>query len=463
MASTNSKSPETKPSGSAFTGKMGYVMAAAASAVGLGNIWRFPYLCAKYGGGIFLVVYLILVFTFGYALLMSETAIGRMTGKSPIGAFKQFSNTKASAFGGWMNAIVPFIICPYYAVIGGWVVKYLVGYCTGETQAMAMDGYFGGYISSNLQPELFFIIFVLLTLVVILGGVQNGVEKVSRIMMPVLIVLAVIVSIYSCTRPGAIDGIKYMFIPNIHNFSMMTIVSAMGQMFYSLSLAMGIMITYGSYVDKNQDLEDSTTKIEFFDTLVAVLAGLMIIPAVFAFSGGDPDTLNAGPSLMFVTIPKVLVSMGFGTPAGIVFFLLVFLAALTSAISLTETCVGTLTDQLGWGRAKSTLVFGTYAIVLGSLASLGYGALGNLKIIGMQVLDFLDFISNSVMMPISALAICILVTRCIGLKTMADEFERNSPFKRKPIYNFSMKYLAPVALVIILISSVLSAFGIISI
>ncbi|MDO5452939.1 MAG: sodium-dependent transporter, partial [Eubacteriales bacterium] len=280
-----------------------------------------------------------------------------------IGAFKQFSNTKASAFGGWMNAIVPFIICPYYAVIGGWVVKYLVGYCTGETQAMAMDGYFGGYISSNLQPELFFIIFVLLTLVVIL-------------------VLAVIVSIYSCTRPGAIDGIKYMFIPNIHNFSMMTIVSAMGQMFYSLSLAMGIMITYGSYVDKNQDLEDSTTKIEFFDTLIAVLAGLMIIPAVFAFSGGDPDTLNAGPSLMFVTIPKVLVSMGFGTPAGIVFFLLVFLAALTSAISLTETCVGTLTDQLGWGRAKSTLVFGTYAIVLGSLASLGYGALGNLKIIG---------------------------------------------------------------------------------
>ena len=457
MASSN-KSPETNNNG--FTGKMGYVMAAAASAVGLGNIWRFPYLCAKYGGGIFLVIYLILVFTFGYALLMSETAIGRMTGKSPIGAFKQFSNTKAASAGGWINAIVPFVICPYYAVIGGWVVKYLVGYCTGETQAMAADGYFGGYISSNLQPELFFIIFVLLTMVVILGGVVNGVEKVSRIMMPILIVLAVIVSIYSCTRPGALEGVKYMFIPNIHNFSMMTIVSAMGQMFYSLSLAMGIMITYG---DKNQDLEDSTTKIEFFDTLIAVLAGLMIIPAVFAFSGGDPDTLNAGPSLMFITIPKVLVSMGFGTPAGILFFLLVFLAALTSNISLTETCVGTLTDELGWSRTKSTLVFGVYAVLLGSLASLGYGVLGNIKIIGMQVLDFLDFISNSVMMPIAALAICILVVRNIGLKTMADEFERNSKFKRKPIYNFSMKYLAPFALVIILISSVLSAFGIISI
>lgn len=461
MASKESKPKTTNNSG--FTGKMGYVMAAAASAVGLGNIWRFPYLCAKYGGGIFLVIYLVLVFTFGYALLMSETAIGRMTRKSPIGAFKSFSNTKASAFGGWINALVPFIICPYYAVIGGWVVKYLVGYCTGETQAMAADSYFGGYISSNLQPELFFILFVLLTMVVILGGVVNGVEKVSRIMMPILIVLAVIVSIYSCTRPGAVEGIKYMFIPNIHNFSMMTIVSAMGQMFYSLSLAMGIMITYGSYVDKDQDLEDSTTKIEFFDTLIAVLAGLMIIPAVFAFSGGDPDTLNAGPSLMFITIPKVLVSMGFGTPAGILFFLLVFLAALTSNISLTETCVGTLSDELGWSRRKSTLVFGVYAVLLGSLASLGYGVLGNLKIIGMQVLDFLDFISNSVMMPIAALAICILVVRNIGLKTMADEFERNSAFKRKPVYNFSMKYLAPFALVIILISSVLSAFGVISI
>ena len=461
MASKESKPKTTNNSG--FTGKMGYVMAAAASAVGLGNIWRFPYLCAKYGGGIFLVIYLILVFTFGYALLMSETAIGRMTRKSPIGAFKSFSNTKASAFGGWINALVPFIICPYYAVIGGWVVKYLVGYCTGETQAMAADSYFGGYISSNLQPELFFILFVLLTMVVILGGVVNGVEKVSRIMMPILIVLAVIVSIYSCTRPGAVEGIKYMFIPNIHNFSMMTIVSAMGQMFYSLSLAMGIMITYGSYVDKNQDLEDSTTKIEFFDTLIAILAGLMIIPAVFAFSGGDPDTLNAGPSLMFITIPKVLVSMGFGTPAGILFFLLVFLAALTSNISLTETCVGTLSDELGWSRRKSTLVFGVYAVLLGSLASLGYGVLGDLKIIGMQVLDFLDFISNSVMMPIAALAICILVVRNIGLKTMADEFERNSAFTRTPVYNFSMKYLAPFALVVILISSVLSAFGIISI
>ncbi|MBR5754005.1 MAG: sodium-dependent transporter, partial [Clostridia bacterium] len=383
------KKPSTSPDNAGWSGKMGYVLAAAASAVGLGNIWRFPYLCAKYGGGIFLLVYLFLVLTFGYALLMSETAIGRMSKKSPIGAFKFFSNSKLAAAGGWINALVPFIITPYYAVIGGWVIRYLVGYFTGETQAMAADGYFGEYITSNAQPELYFVIFILLALVVILGGVQNGVERISKVMMPVLIVLSVIVSIYSCTRPGAVEGIKYLFIPNIHNFSIMTVVSAMGQMFFSLSIAMGIMVTYGSYVDRDQDLEDSVTKVEFFDTLIAVLAGLMIIPAVFAFSGGDPEVLSAGPSLMFITIPKVLASMGLGTPAGIVFFLLVFLAALTSAISLTEACVGTLTNELGWSRVKSTLIFGGFCFVLGSAASLGYGAWGDVTIIGMQILDFL--------------------------------------------------------------------------
>ena len=349
MASSN-KSPETT-NNNGFTGKMGYVMAAAASAVGLGNIWRFPYLCAKYGGGIFLVIYLILVFTFGYALLMSETAIGRMTGKSPIGAFKQFSNTKAASAGGWINAIVPFIICPYYAVIGGWVVKYLVGYCTGETQAMAADGYFGGYISSNLQPELFFIIFVLLTMVVILGGVVNGVEKVSRIMMPILIVLAVVVSIYSCTRPGALEGVKYMFIPNIHNFSMMTIVSAMGQMFYSLSLAMGIMIAYGSYVPDRTNLGRSINHIEIFDTVVALLAGVMIIPAVYVFMG--QEGMATGPSLMFVSLPKVFAAMGpAGNVVGTVFFAMVLFAALTSGISIMEAVISSFMDRFHLSRRR---------------------------------------------------------------------------------------------------------------
>ena len=454
--------PKTKPA-SGFTGKMGYVLATAASAVGLGNIWRFPYLCAKYGGGIFLLIYLILVATFGYALIMSETALGRMSGKSPIGAFKHFSNTKSAKFGGWMNAAVPFIITPYYCVIGGWVIKYLVGYVGGGTEALASDDYFSGYIASSGQAELFFVLFAVLVLLVILGGVKNGVERISKIMMPLLIVLAMIVSVYSCTRPGAVEGIKYMFIPNIHNFSFMTIAAAMGQMFYSLSIAMGILYTYGSYTDKNLDLEDSTTSVEFFDTLIAILAGLMIIPGVFAFSGGDPKVLSSGPSLMFITIPKVFASMGLGMPAGILFFALVFMAALTSAVSLSETCIGTLMNEFEWGRTKATLLYGVYMFFIGSAASLGYGVWSGVKILGMQILDFMDFLSNSVMMPIAALATCILVFHVIGLKAMNAEFERTSPFKRKKLYNFSIKYLAPVALVIILLSSVLQAFGVITI
>lgn len=446
-----------------FSGKMGYVLATAASAVGLGNIWRFPYLCAKYGGGIFLLVYLVLVLTFGYALIMSETALGRMSRKSPIGAFRHFSQTKSATFGGWINALVPFIITPYYMVIGGWVIKYLVGYFGGQTAALATDGYFNGYISSSGQAELFFALFAVLTLGVILGGVKNGVERISRIMMPLLILLAIVVSVYSCTRPGAGAGIRYMFVPNFHNFSLMTIVAAMGQMFYSLSIAMGILYTYGSYTNETMDLEESTTNVEIFDTLIAILAGLMIIPAVFAFSGGDSEVLSSGPSLMFITIPKVFESMGLGTPAGIVFFLLVFMAALTSAVSLSETCIGTLTNELGWGRRKATLLYGVFVLVLGSAASLGYGVWDGVKILGMQILDFMDFLSNSVMMPIAALATCILVFHVIGIKAMNAEFERTSKFKRKGLYNFSIKYLAPVSLVVILISSVLSVFGIITI
>ena len=446
-----------------FSGRLGYVLATAASAIGLGNIWRFPYLCAKYGGGIFLVVYLVLVMTFGYALIMSETMIGRMTRKSPIGAFKSLSNTKSAAAGGWINALVPFIITPYYSVIGGWVIKYFVAYIRGGAHAMADTDYFGGFITNSAQSEIFFIIFIACAILVILGGVEGGVERISKIMMPILLALAVVVSIYSCTRPGAVEGIKYLFIPNIHNFSIMTVVAAMGQMFYSLSCAMGILITYGSYTSRKLDVERSTTEVEFFDTLIAILAGLMIIPAIFAFSGGDPDILSAGPSLMFVTLPKVFDSMGLGTPAGILFFALVFMAALTSTISLCETCVATLVDELHWSRLKSTISFFVFCVVLGSASTLGYGAWANVKILGMQLLDFFDFLSNSVMMPIAALAICILVFHVITLKKMDAEIKLTSKFRREKLYNFSVKYLAPVSLVIVLVSSVLSAFGIIKI
>ena len=448
---------------SSFSGKIGFVLSAAGASVGLGNIWRFPYLAAKYGGGIFLIIYILLALTFGYSMIIAETSIGRMTGKSPVGAFSSFGKSRWLSFGGWFNAIIPILIVPYYSVIGGWVIKYLVEYIKGNGSLLATDGYFSSFITDGLSTEICFIVFALFTLGIIYAGVRNGIERVSKFMMPVLVVLSVIIAIYSVSRPGALKGVEYFLIPNIKNFSWMTVVAAMGQMFYSLSIAMGILITFGSYMKRDISIEDSTRNVEVFDTAIAIMAGLMIIPAVFSFSGGDPDTLQAGPSLMFITIPKVFDSMGLGTVIGILFFLLVLFAAVTSSIALTESAVSTFEDELGWGRKKATVLVGVIMLLLGSLSSLGYGPLANMKILGMQFLDFFDFLTNSVMMPIAAIAICLLVSKVIGVKRIEEEvLHGESSFRRKKVFYIMIQYLCPIFAVIILISSIANAFGWIS-
>ena len=448
---------------STFSGKLGYVLSAAGASVGLGNIWRFPYLAAKYGGGIFLLIYILLALTFGYTMIIAESAIGRMTRKSPVGAFKSFGKSKWISFGGWINAIIPVLIVPYYSVIGGWVIKYLLEYVKGNSSSLAQDGYFSEFISNGFSTEICFIIFCLITLIIIYAGVRNGIERVSKFMMPILIVLSLIISIYSVTRPGAMEGVKYFLVPNPKNFSWMSVVAAMGQMFYSLSIAMGILITFGSYMKKDISIEDSTRNVEVFDTAIAIMAGLMIIPAVFAFSGGDPDALQAGPALMFITLPKVFANMGFGTAAGILFFLLVLFAAVTSSIALTESAVSTFEDELGWNRKKATLVLAVIMVSLGSLSCLGYGPLANVTIIGMQFLDFFDFLTNSVMMPIAAIMICLLVSRAAGIKAVeAEVLHGEGTFRRKKIFCVMIKYICPIFAAIILISSVANAFGWIS-
>ena len=448
---------------STFSGKLGFVLSAAGASVGLGNIWRFPYLAAKYGGGIFLLVYIILALTFGYTMIVAESALGRMTKKSPVGAYHSFGKSKWLSFGGWINAIIPVLIVPYYSVIGGWVIKYLAGYVVGQGQELAADGYFGTFISNGVSTEICFAVFTLFTVAIIYAGVQNGVERVSKLMMPVLVVLSVIICVYSVTRPGAMEGVKYFLIPNLANFSWMTVVAAMGQMFYSLSIAMGILVTFGSYMKKDVPIEESTRNVEIFDTAIAIMAGLMIIPAVFAFSGGTPETLQAGPSLMFITIPKVFESMGMGTIVGIMFFLLVLCAAVTSSIALTESAVSTFQDELKWSRRKATVIVGVIMLLLGTLSSLGYGPLAGVKIIGMQFLDFFDFLTNSVMMPIAAIATCLLVARVMGVKKIEEEMLlENGTFRRKKIFNFMIQYLCPIFAAVILVSSVANAFGWIS-
>ena len=450
-----------KSNRSSFSGKIGFVLSAAGASVGLGNIWRLPYLAAKYGGGIFLLIYILLALTFGYTMIVAESALGRMTRKSPVGAFKSFGK-KAGwlSFGGWINAVIPVLIVPYYSVIGGWVIKYLIEYLKGNSTKLATDGYFSEFISNGASTEICFVIFCMITLIIIYAGVRNGIERVSKFMMPILVILSVIIAIYSVTRPGAMAGVKYFLVPNPKNFSWMTVVTAMGQMFYSLSIAMGILITFGSYMKKDTSIEDSTRNVEVFDTAIAIMAGLMIIPAVFAFSGGDPDTLQAGPSLMFITIPKVFANMGFGTAVGIIFFLLVLFAAITSSIALTESAVSTVEDEIGWGRKKATVIIGLIMIILGTLSCLGYGPLAFVKIIGMQFLDFFDFLTNSVMMPIAALMTSLFVTKVVGIDRMEEEIRHGeSKFRRKKIFIVMIKYLCPIFAIIILASSVANAFG----
>ena len=448
---------------SSFSGKLGFVLSAAGSAVGLGNIWRFPYFTAKYGGGIFLLVYIILALTFGYTMIIAETSIGRISKRSPVGAFRDLGKTKPMRFGGWINAIIPILIVPYYSVIGGWVLKYLVEFIRGNAVNVAGDGYFTDFISAGGQCEIYFLIFAAMTMFVIYCGVQGGIEKVSKFIMPLLVVLAVIIAVYSCTRPGAVEGIKYFLIPNMQNFSWITVVAAMEQMFYSLSIAMGILITFGSYMKHDTPIERATIQVEIFDTVIAILAGLMIIPAVFAFSGGDPNVLQSGPSLMFITIPKVFASMNFGTGVGILFFVLVLFAALTSAISLCESAVSTFEDELGFSRHKATALMTVIMVVLGTLSALGYGPFASAKIFGLQFLDFFDFITNSVMMPISALFICVLIFRHIGVKRVAEEVEYGGErFSQKKIFKFMVKILCPIFVIVILVASILSMAGVIS-
>lgn len=444
-----------------FTGKLGFVLAAAGSAVGLGNIWRFPYLAAKYGGGIFLLVYLILAVTFGFTLLTAEISIGRKTGLSAIGAFKKLSSKYA--FIGYLASIVPIIILPYYCVIGGWVTKYLAAFMMGQSSLMADSSFFGSFIGKPVEPVLWFALYLGLTALVVFFGVEKGIEKVSKIMMPILVVLSIFIAGYTLFLPGAMEGVKYYLLPDFSKFSVNTVLGAMGQLFYSMSLAMGIMITYGSYMKKDVNIESSVHQIEVFDTGIAFLAGLMIIPAVFVFSGGDESALGQGPGLMFVTLPKVFDSMSGGTIVGMLFFVLVLFAALTSSISLMETVVSIFCDKFKMSRTKACISVFVLSLLLGIPSSLGNGIWADIKIIGMDFLTFFDFISNSVIMPIVALLTCIFVGYVIKTKSICDEVELSGKFKSKALFNVVIKYFAPICIILILISSVLNAVGIISI
>ena len=465
--------PHHQKERSTFSGSIGFVLAAAGSAIGLGNLWRFPYLAAKDGGGLFLVVYLILVITFGYTLLMSEVGIGRKTKQSSLTAYGVLGGKKWNWLG-YISAIVPFFILPYYAVIGGWVTKYATVFITGHGMDAADDAFFGGFITSGAQPIIFNLLFLGATVFIIYQGVNKGIENMSKVLMPILLIMIFGISIFALTLPGTaetggrsgLDGFWVFLIPDFTGLTFRgfcyVVMDAMGQLFYSISVAMGIMVTYASYFKDEENLVKSVNRIEFFDTLVAFLAGVMIIPVVFVFMGKE-GMGSAGPGLMFVAIPKAFAAMGkMGTVIGIIFFLMVIMAALTSCMSILEAVVSGLMDKFGWSRKKATLIEGTIAAVLGVIVCLGYnvfyfeytlpnGAVG-------QILDIFDYMTNNVLMPVLAIGTCLLVGWAVKPKTIIDEATKNGErFGRKMLYIVMVKFVTPILLAFLL----LSAFGLI--
>lgn len=460
---------ETKNKRSSFASSIGFVMAAAGSAVGLGNIWRFPYLAAKDGGGVFILCYIILALTFGFALLTTEIAIGRKTRQSPLTAYKKLHSKWG--FIGVLACLVPMLILPYYCEIGGWVLKYMAVFLTGGGSETVADGYFKGFISQQYEPIIWFLIYLAISAFIVFSGVDKGIEKFSKILMPVLLVLIMGISAFSLTlehtdalgvtRTG-LEGLKVYLIPDFTGMTfgrfMTILMDAMGQLFYSVSVAMGIMIAYGSYVSKETNLMKSINQIEIFDTIVALLAGLMIIPAVFTFMGVD-GLSAAGPSLMFVSLPKVFNAMGgIGNIVGASFFIMVAFAALTSSVSIMEAIVSSVMDMFKISRKKSTVIVTIYTLIAGIIVCLGYnlfyfdltlpnGSVG-------QILDLLDYISNNCLMPIVAILTCILVGWVIKPKTVIDEVtEGGVKFSRKTLYVVMMKVVAPVLLAILLLQS----------
>ena len=451
-----------------FSGSLGFVLAAAGSAVGVGNIWRFPYLCAKDGGGLFLIVYLVLVLTFGFVLLTTDIAIGRRTKQNALKAFCTLH--PKWKFLGYLTFLVPTLIMTYYSVIGGWITKYFCAYIVSNGSAAAQDGYFTSFITSKVSPIVFMLVFLALTAWVVYRGVEKGIEKFSKFIMPGLILLIIIIAVFSLTLSHEGDdgtvrtGIQGLLVYVKPDFTGLTLkkfmgvlLDAMSQLFFSLSVSMGIMVTYGSYVKDDIDLNRSINQIEVFDTGVAFLAGMMIIPAVYVFLG--TEGMASGPSLIFISLPKVFQAMGgIGRIVDIAFFLMIGFAALTSCVSVMETLVANCMEIFHKTRKQMCAMIGIYSLITAVLICLGYNVLYfELKLPNgatAQLLDVMDYISNSFLMPFISLLTSILIGWVVGPKWITDEVEKNGEhFHRAGLYRFMIRYVVPVVMLVLFLVS----------
>ena len=414
--------------------KLGFILAASGSAVGIGNIWKYPSMAGQNGGGAFTLVYLACIFVVGLSIVIAEFVIGRKTQLSPVGAFEKLAPGTNWKWVGYLGVSSAFVILSFYGVVGGWILKYIIDSFSGGFDALAGNPevagtMFNGFITSAWNPVIYQVLFMMLCIGVIINGVKGGIEKWSRIMMPMIIVLLGVLAIRGMTLPGGIEGLSFLFNPRFEDLTASAIVLALGHSFFTVSLGMGTMITYGSYIDKKQNLMNSALWVIFLDTAIAMLAGVAIFTTVFAL-GANPAE---GPGLIFIVLPTVFAQMAGGAIWSTMFFILLFMAALTSAISILEVVTAYFIDQKGWSRKKATIQFGAVITVVGAFCSFSLGGGINItEFLGMPFMDFMDYLSSKYMLPIGGMLTAIFVLKKWGISNYLAELKNGMGEKNFP-------------------------------
>lgn len=443
---------DAKVSRGQWATSIGFVLAAAGAAVGLGNVWKFPYLTALHGGGTFLFAYILMLLFLGIPVLVTEMVLGRRGKLDPVGTYSKLSGGSGFwKFVGYVAVSVNFIVLSFYSVVGGWITNYMFQYIMGGIKGDIVE-YFGGFVSNPYSPLLWYALFMGMTIYIVAQGVSAGIERASNIMMPTLFLLFIILAIRAVTLPGAIEGIKYYLLPDFSKLSGTTFLMAMGQVFFSLNIGAGCTMTYASYLSDDENIPKMSLQVPLLDFLAAFLAGIIIIPSVFAFNL-DPA---AGPPLLFITMPFVFGNMPLGVLFGLMFFVLMLFAALTSSISMLEVNTAFLVDNYKIDRKKAALTAGFFIFLLGIPSSLAQGVLSNFAIFGLDFLSAMDFLASYILMPFGAFMMTIFLVRVLGLDEAINEAtnEGTIPFKIKVLWSFLVKYVVPIIIILVFLSSV---------
>ncbi|MBK5241312.1 sodium-dependent transporter [Clostridium sp.] len=448
------KKTNEKPKREQWSSKTGFILAAAGSAVGLGNLWKFPYTAGSNGGGAFVVVYIVMLFLVGFTLMMAELVLGRHTQLSAVGAYRKVK--EKWAWVGFIGVGASFLILSFYSVIGGWVLKYIVTAFSGgfnTSDLGALEGIFTTFIGSPVQPIIYHGIFIALTLLIVMGGVSGGIEKFSKILMPSLFIMMIVIMIRSVTLPGAMEGVEFLLKPDFSKIDSSVILAAAGQVFFSLSLGMGVIIAYGSYLSKDDNLVESAFFIPMIDSIIAIIAGLTILPAVFAL-GFDPA---GGPGLLFITLPGVFAKMPLGSFFAVLFFILVLFAAITSSISLLESAVAVCIDEFKWERKTATIGLAILAFLIGIPSSLANGPIMSdmVFIRGLNFFDSMSYLAESILLPLAGLLLSIFIGWVWGIDKAIAEATNDGKVKfgLAHFWGFLIKWVVPVAVFVILLQS----------